>query len=286
MKKSILAVVSVLIICFVAYSFFNTPMTQASNSPYENEYYYNKDQLGDNFSMIDASDTNQTDEKITTYIDTKPSSITVLVNKEYGLPSDYIPQDLEVPVIIFSCPGYSEKKLMRKEACEALVSLVKAAKDEGLDIYGVSGYRSYDRQLTIYNKNLQKNGEEQTNLYSAKAGHSEHQSGLAMDVSTQSIHNHLDITFAATPEGKFIANHANEYGFVIRYPKDKSEITGYAYEPWHIRYVGTQLANYLYENNLCLEEYYNYSPSDTVSKDDAYGTAIDVEDHEAYNEEN
>ena len=107
-----------------------------------------------------------------------------------------------------------------------------------------------------------------------------------MDVSTQSIHNRLDETFAATPEGKFIANHAYEYGFILRYPKDKCEITGYAYEPWHIRYVGKQLASYLYENNLCLEEYYNYSPSVTVSNDTAYGTAIDVEEHVDYNEEN
>ena len=156
MKKSILAVASILIICFVTYSFFATPKTQASNSPYENEYYYNEDQLGDNYSMIDASGSNSTNEKKTTYIDTKPSSLTVLVNKEYALPSDYIPQDLEIPVITFSFPGYSEKKLMRKDACEALVRLVKAAKDEGLDIYGVSGYRSYDRQLSIYTKNIQK----------------------------------------------------------------------------------------------------------------------------------
>ena len=277
MKKSILVIASVLIISFVAYSFFTTPKTQASNSPYENEYYYNEDQLKDTNSMMDASNKNHSDKNISVYIDTEPSSYTVLINKEYGLPSDYIPPDLVIPDITFSFSGYKEKKLMRKEAADALASLFQAAKDENLTIYGVSGYRSYDRQLSIYNENVEKYGEEETNLFSAKAGHSEHQSGLSIDVSTKSIHNRLDETFAATPEGKFIKNHAHEYGFIVRYPKDKSEITGYSYEPWHIRYVGIDLATYLYENNLSLEEYYNYSPSEKISEDSTYGTAIDVE---------
>lgn len=285
MKKSILAITSLLIISFVAYSFLTTSTTQASNSPYEDEYYYNEDQIWDSRAMIDASNTSQTEDIAPTYIDTEPTSTTVLVNKEYGLPSDYIPDDLKVPDIIFSFSGYSEKKLMREEAGNALVELFDAADQKGLNIYGVSGYRSYQRQLTIYNNNVEKDGIELTNLYSAKAGHSEHQSGLCIDVSTQCIHNRLDVTFAATPEGKFIANHSYEYGFIVRYPKDKSDITGYAYEPWHIRYVGKELAAYLYENDMCLEEYYNYSPSQRISDDSSYGTAIDVEDHSEYEEE-
>ncbi|MFA9465114.1 MAG: D-alanyl-D-alanine carboxypeptidase family protein [Velocimicrobium sp.] len=286
MRKFFLIVTSILVISFVAYRFLTPARTWASNSPSETEYYYNKNQLGDTFSMIDASNLHPTNNLVTTYIDTKPSSTTVLVNKEYALPSDYVPPDLKVPDIIFSFSSYSEKKLMREEAGKALASLFEAANEEGLNLYGVSGYRSYKRQLEIYNKNLAKDGADLTNLYSAKAGCSEHQTGLSIDVSTQSIHNRLDTAFAATPEGKFIANHSYEYGFIIRYPSDKSEITGYAYEPWHIRYVGTTLANYLYENNLCLEEYYNYAPNDTLSSDTTYGTTIDVEDYENFTKDN
>ena len=89
-------------------------------------------------------------------------------------------------------------------------------------------------------------------------GHSEHQSGLAMDVSTISIHNRLDVVFRATPEGRWLEKNSWKYGYIIRYPEDKSHITGYAYEPWHIRYVGIDLAKELTEKNLTLEEYYNY----------------------------
>lgn len=285
MKKAVLAIASILIIAFVAYNFFDTPHTQASNNPYEDEYYYNEDQSGDSTLMIDASGAKPEPQQNSVYTDTEPSSMTILVNKEYGLPADYVPEDLEVPAIIFSFSSFNQKKLLRKEAAEALTALISAAKEEGLDIYGVSGYRSYERQLEIYNKNVQKNGQERTDLYSARAGHSEHQTGLSMDVSTQSIHNRLELTFASTPEGKFIAGHAHEYGFILRYPKDKSDITGYAYEPWHVRYVGTELAAYLYENNLCLEEYYGYLPSESLSSDSSYGSSTDVEDMDSFNEE-
>ena len=103
-------------------------------------------------------------------------------------------------------------------------------------------------------------GADYTNRYSAKPGYSEHQTGLSIDVSASSIGNRLSESFGSTDEGIWLAAHAHEYGFIIRYPKDKASITGYAYEPWHIRYVGIELATYLYENNLTLEEYYNYTP--------------------------
>lgn len=190
-----------------------------------------------------------------------PDSIHVLVNKTIGLPSDYVPSDLTVPDIPFSFSGFQEKKQMRREAAAALEALFRAAKEAGLDLYGVSGYRSRERQSEIYNNNIERKGLEYTEKYSARPGHSEHQTGLAMDVSTQSIQNRLDEVFGSTPEGKWLARHAHEYGFIIRYPKSKSEITGYSYEPWHIRYVGKDLANELYNSGQTLEEYYeNTSP--------------------------
>lgn len=194
-------------------------------------------------------------------IDANNRKLTSLINKEFGLPKDYIPDDLVVPNITFSFSGYQEKKLLRQIAAEAIEELFQAAREQNLNLFGVSGYRSYTRQLAIYNENIAQNGAERTNLYSAKAGHSEHQSGLCMDVSTPSIHNRLDTEFAATPEGKFIAEHAHEYGFILRYPKDKSDITRYAYEPWHIRYVGKELSSQLFNDKYTLDEYYMHTPS-------------------------
>ena len=186
---------------------------------------------------------------------TKPDDITVLVNKEYSLPKDYVPADLAEPNILFPFEYEDEKKLLRKEAADAITNLFEAATNEGLRLYGVSGYRSYDRQKAIYDSNVATRGEEETNRYSAKPGHSEHQTGLAMDVSTPSIQFHLDSGFAATPEGKWLADNAYRFGFIIRYPEGKTDITGYAYEPWRIRYVGIPLAEKLHNENLTLEEY-------------------------------
>lgn len=278
MKKSILVLVSLLIISYVAYDVLLLPTSRASNNPSESEYYYNNKMLGETDNTMDASESYQKEKHTYIAIDTEPSSITVLVNKEYGLPADYVPDDLRIPDITFSFSSYSEKKLMRAEAAQALEDLFHAAKDQGLSLYGVSGYRSYNRQLEIYEKNVIINGSKRTNMYSAKAGFSEHQSGLSMDVSTLSIHNRLDLTFSATPEGKWLRDHSYKYGFIIRYPEDKSEITGYAYEPWHIRYVGKDLARLLYDDQITLEEYYGYSPKDTLQEDITYGTAIDVDD--------
>lgn len=143
------------------------------------------------------------------------------------------------------------------------------------------GYRSYDRQKEIYDANVARQGAERTNLFSAKPGYSEHQSGLAMDVSTNSIHYRLEEEFAGTPEGRFLADHAHEYGFIIRYPKDKSDITGYSYEPWHIRYVGETMAKDLYDRGITMEEYYHYTPSEELQMEETYGTAVDVEEIEA-----
>lgn len=186
------------------------------------------------------------------------SSITALVNKTYYLPQDYSPKDLIVPDVSFSFDGENEKKYLRSEAAKALENLFEAAKKENLNLYAVSGFRSYQRQKTIYEWNLSNRGEEWTNKYSAKPGHSEHQTGLSMDVSCRSINFSLDEAFENTPEGQWLKSNASEYGFIIRYPKDKTSITGYAYEPWHIRYVGEELAELLDKQNITLEEYYMF----------------------------
>ena len=209
-----------------------------------------------------------------TEMDLEPSSLTVYVNKEYCLPKDYVPENLVVPNITFDIKGKSERKLMREEAARAIEALFNAALDDGYELFGISGYRSYGRQKEIFLNNIVNKGKKHTLQYSAAPGTSEHQTGLAMDVSAKSIRYRLISAFANCEEGKWLAAHAHEYGFIIRYPKDRSSITGYAYEPWHIRYVGNDLANYLYTNNMTLDEYYNYTPSKDFDYEAKYAALI------------
>ncbi|MGY4691735.1 M15 family metallopeptidase [Salibacterium sp. K-3] len=185
-----------------------------------------------------------------------PAALDALVNREYHLPSEYVPEDLTVPDVRFPYEEDVPKKQLREPAAEALESLFAGAEEEGLHLFAVSGYRSYDRQESIFAANAEEDGVEQANQYSAQAGESEHQSGLAMDVSSQSADFALTDEFGETPEGTWLKEHAHEYGFVIRYPEDKTDITGYQYEPWHLRYVGEDLAETLHEEDETLEEYY------------------------------
>ncbi|MFD2706319.1 M15 family metallopeptidase [Salibacterium lacus] len=185
-----------------------------------------------------------------------PAALDALVNRQYHLPSDYVPEDLTVPDVRFPYEEDVPKKQVREPAAKALESLFSGAEEEGLHLFAVSGYRSYDRQESIFAANAEEDGMEAANQYSAQAGESEHQSGLAMDVSSQSADFALTNDFGETPEGQWLKEHAHEYGFVIRYPEDKTDITGYQYEPWHLRYVGKELAATLHDTNQTLEEYY------------------------------
>ncbi|GLV65918.1 hypothetical protein Bmyc01_45870 [Bacillus mycoides] len=184
------------------------------------------------------------------------ASIEAVVNKEYGLPENYKPNDLVVPNVPFSFSGTVEKSHLRKEAADALEKLFDLAKQEGIQLNAVSGFRSYEYQKNLYASNVKKNGQEHTDRFSAKPGHSEHQTGLTMDVSSKSANNELELSFANTKEGKWLKDNAHRAGFIIRYPKGKESITGYAYEPWHIRYVG-DIAENIYKKHLTLEEYMN-----------------------------
>lgn len=183
------------------------------------------------------------------------NSILILVNKTNSLPSTYTPKDLTVPDVRFSFEGPHEKQSLRKEAATALEALFTGAQEEGIILFAVSGYRSYNRQDAIYTSNVQRLGQVETDKISAKPGHSEHQTGLAMDISSHSAGFSLSEAFGSTMEGKWVAENAHKYGFIVRYPKGKESITGYSYEPWHIRYVGVTVAGEIFEKNLTLEEY-------------------------------
>ncbi|WP_276354112.1 M15 family metallopeptidase [Cohnella caldifontis] len=187
---------------------------------------------------------------------TNASSLYVLVNKKRNLPSDYVPRDLTVPDVPFSFSGDSDKKKMRKEAAAALEKLFAGAEKAGIRLKAVSGYRSYARQKAIFDANAAAKGAEEANRTSAHPGQSEHQTGLAMDVSSASVGYALEESFGKTEEGRWLAAHAADYGFIIRYPKGKESITGYTYEPWHIRYLGKEAAAEVAESRLTLEQFF------------------------------
>ncbi len=192
-------------------------------------------------------------------LDTIPESLTVLVNRAFLLPEDYIPENLKIPDIPFDSTIVTEKNNMRAEAALMIEKLFKAAKKKKIELTAVSGYRSYARQKAVFEQSAADHGREHADKYCALPGSSEHQTGLAIDISTPDIANVLEEKFADTEAGKWIAKNCYKYGFVVRYPKGKSKITGYNYEPWHLRYVGLTTAKYLYENKLTLEEFYNVS---------------------------
>lgn len=185
----------------------------------------------------------------------KPMDIGVLVTKQIMLPDGYKPPDLVAPNVPFIFKEQAEKRLMRSEAAQALEQMFAGAHKDGIYLAGVSGYRSYDTQKGLFNYYVQTQGEATARKYSAEPGHSEHQTGLAMDVSGSTGRCAADDCFADTAEAKWLAAHAHEYGFIIRYPKGKESITGYAYEPWHVRYLGKSLAQKVHASGLTLDEY-------------------------------
>lgn len=180
------------------------------------------------------------------------SEYIVLANTENLLDSSYIPGDL----VKLTCKKISSDPIqMRETAANALYTMFDAAKAEGITIYAHSGYRSYQTQNTMYYNRLKKNKGKDDGVV-AYPGSSDHQTGLGIDVINKAgIGKKFTKAFADTKEGKWLAEHCWEYGFIIRYQQDKEDITKIIYEPWHLRYVGVQVAEYMRENNLCLEEF-------------------------------
>lgn len=190
----------------------------------------------------------------------QPASINVLINKKYFLPKNYVPKDLVYPTVSFIFKEKIEKRKMRKEAAVALSKLFAGAKKDKIYLGGVSAYRSYITQKAVFNRYVKEDGYENARKYSALPGSSEHQTGLAIDVSSSSGKCAAQSCFANTKEAKWLQSKSTNYGFIIRYPKGKESITGYKYEPWHIRYVGVSLAKQMKKRNITLEEYYNVYP--------------------------
>lgn len=178
----------------------------------------------------------------------------LLVNKENSIDKDYKPDDL-VKIKYFVTDRSETTRYMRAEAADAFHQMVDKAAADGIELKMTTAYRSYDFQKILFDSYVEKEGEEAANQYSAKPGQSEHQTGLSVDVSSPSVDYQLSNDYDKTEEGKWLADNAHRFGFIIRFPKGKEEITGYQYEPWHIRYVGLAAAKEIYEQNLTLEEF-------------------------------
>ena len=182
----------------------------------------------------------------------------VLVNKNYALDSSYAPSDLVLPNVL--ALGHEQNKTiyLREEASQHLEQLFSAAEQEaGLIFLARSGYRSYETQVSLYQRYVDQNGQEAADRFSARAGHSEHQTGLAIDVTADSVNGQLTTEFGKTAEGIWLKDNAHRFGYIIRYLEGRESETGYQYEPWHIRYVGVEAATEIYQNNWILEQYLN-----------------------------
>ncbi len=170
-----------------------------------------------------------------------------LVNRSHMVSSEYVPEVRKTDV-------YGMSQSMRDDAATALEEMFAAAAEDGVKLSTVSGYRSYSKQNAIHARKVKTNGQEQADRLSAPPGASEHQLGLAMDVAQRGS-SQLSSGFAGTKAGQWIDANAYRFGFIVRYQQDTEAITGYAYEPWHIRYVGLEYAKEIYESGEPMETY-------------------------------
>lgn len=199
-------------------------------------------------------------------------------NPETTLSEDYIPKDLKrvsSPTAYEIKKGTSEiseeanqilleETMLVAEAADALDLLIALAKEDGIELYAYSGYRSYKTQNEVFKRNVSRLGKERAKQVSAIPGQSEHQTGLAMDITSKPLIDAykkdksisaLQQSLGTQQEGKWLQQNAHKYGFTMSYPEGKEDITGYDYEPWHFFYVGKELAKFLYDTNQLYTEY-------------------------------
>jgi len=178
-----------------------------------------------------------------------PDSLTVLVNKHYALPAGYAPK-------LEALGGRYGSGSLRPEAAEAFRAMSDGARADGISLRSVSAYRSYQRQTNTYNRYLKQYKRSTVDTFSARPGHSEHQTGLALDINVASTKAH----FENTPAFAWLKEHCAEYGFILRYDKGQEAVTGYRFEPWHYRYVGKEIARDIMEQGITYEEYMALQP--------------------------
>ena len=184
----------------------------------------------------------------------KEQGFLVLVNKTHPVSEDYKPDDLTA-IKYYAEDRSAEGRYLRAEAADQFHKMIEAAQAEGYTIVMTTAYRSYGFQKILWDNYVANEGEAAAARYSAKPGQSEHQTGLAVDVSSPSVDYKLTDAFGSTEEGLWLQENAHRFGFILRYPKGMESTTGYMHEAWHFRYVGTEAADVIHENGLTLEEY-------------------------------
>lgn len=176
----------------------------------------------------------------------------ILANKDNLLGAEFIPDDLVISEIAFQ--DYIETRELDRLVASKALDMFEAAKNDGVILLGASGYRSYSIQLNMYNTKVAQVGKEAAEAYLAPPGASEHQTGYALDILSAD-YPALDEGFENTDSFKWLIDNSYKFGFILRYPKDKVEITKYEYEPWHYRYVGEEVAKEIMDKKICFEEY-------------------------------
>ena len=290
MKKIIIILSSIIVVIFIILMvfLFNTnskdkdkdidnvkdnESTEKVKEKEDNEFsklsYYKEENL-DRYKSYETNNPNLSIEDIVTkvnlnldkeiYTDTRPSTNLntnyLLVNKFNYLDSNYIPENLELLDNSYAKSGI----YLVKEAKDNIERLISDAKNDGMNIRVISAYRSYSYQENLYNNYVKNDGVENADTYSARPGYSEHQTGLVVDI-TRAFDEFNN--FENTNEYNWMLENAHNYGFILRYPKDKEDITTYSFEAWHYRYVGVELAQKIKASNLTFDEYYvRYLESD------------------------
>lgn len=212
-----------------------------------------------NSSKVSSTLTKEEIAEIKDIISNDTTGIYKVANKENLLSKDYMPNNLVIPNISLVAEKSDERNLVSATMVKDLEAMFYDAQKEGLNLFLSNGYRGYASQVYLYNEDIQNNGKKDSD-YVAKPGESEHQLGLAVDITSRDMTFELNQSFENTKEGAWALENAYKYGFILRYPKTKEDITGYKYEPWHYRYIGNKtISKICHDKDLTLEELLDYT---------------------------
>ena len=264
MKKGmallIILITVVAILCILKNNKKEIVKEEVETNPYQEVKFYKKENL-ERYKKYSISNPDLNSKDIVLRVnmnldnsfytntkEVKEFNLLMLVNKY-----NYLAKDFEVPNLVKVEEYAKEGMYLEEKANEAFVKMASDIKKEGYNLRAISTYRTYDYQSNLYNNYAKRDGVNNADTYSARPGFSEHHTGLAIDVDNITK---IYTDFEETEEFTWMQENSYKYGFILRYPKDKENITGYIYEPWHYRYVGLSVAKYIHENNLTFEEYY------------------------------
>lgn len=254
LKKYIL--IGIIIIFSIIAILIGKDMAVIKSNALENNIEINeKDILNKNVQNKDEK-LSKEDLKIKEIILNDKSGLFKLVNEEHPIDKNYAPEKLVTPNIALVGVKNEPRSKVSSIIKEPLEKMFQDAKKEGVELYLSCAYRSFDEQEYLYNRALKRENRNSSDLV-ALPGRSEHQLGLAVDITTKKLDFQLEEAFEDTKEGQWLLNNAYKYGFIFRYHRGKENITGYTYEPWHYRYIGNlEVSKYCHDNNLTLEEIY------------------------------